>query len=216
MFKKVLKYGGIGCGGFIALTLILGVILAIAGGGEDQTQTPSPDSQAATSNTPDGETSSANPPQLAVTPGAMPTTDECPTTAEELYLIRTSDTMGAVLTDLELLSSLSIQAASNSMMFGNPEWLGRVRSMTNRMEANAKQLRRFGSDPESVRDIHSDMERMADLLEEAAERFGDGVNFASAQDADEAADAFGDVADSVKDIMELADSAGNKFQDFCR
>lgn len=215
MFKKVLKFGGIGCGGFIALTLILAVILAITGGGEEQTQTPAPDSQTATSDT-GGENSSANAPTLAVTPGAMPTTDECPTIAEELYLARKSDTMRAVLTDVELMSSLSTQLASNSMMLGNPEWLDRVSSMLKRMEGNAKQLRRFGSDPESVRDIHSDMERMADLLEEVAERYEDFVNSASAQDSDEAADAIQDVGEADEDIKKLSASVLDQFQNFCR
>ena len=215
MFKKVLKFGGIGCGGFLALTLILAVILAITGSGEEQTQTAAPDSQPATSGT-GGETSSANAPTLAVTPGPIPTTDECPTIAEELYLARKSETMLAVLRDVDLLSSLSTQAANNSMMFGNPEWLDRVRGMVNRMETNAKQLRRFGSDPESVRDIHSDLERMADSLEEAAKRYRNFVNFSSARDSDEAADAIKDVADAVKDIQELSVSAGEKFQNFCQ
>ena len=215
MFKKVLKFGGIGCGGFLALTLILAVILAITGSGEEQTQTAAPDSQPATSG-PGGETSSANAPTLAVTPGPIPTTDECPTIAEELYLARKSETMVAVLTDLELMRSLSNQVASNSMMLGNPEWLGRVRGMQNRMETNAKQLRRFGSDPESVRDIHSDLERMADLLEEAAERYEDFVNSAVAQDSGEAADAIEDVGDADEDIMKLSVSAGEKFRNFCQ
>ena len=60
------------------------------------------------------------------------------------------------------------------------------------------------------------MDRIGDLLDEVAERFRDGINLANAQYSDMAVDAFEDVADAVKEIMELADSAGDKFQDFCR
>ena len=215
MFKKVLKFGGIGCGGFIALTLVLAVIMAIAGGGEDQTQTTSPDSQAATSDTGE-QNSSANSPEPAVTPGPIATTDECPTVAEELYLSSKSDTMVPMLSGLERLGRLSNQAVNNSMMFGNPEWLGSMKSTLAGMRNAARQLRQNSYDLKSVRDIHSDMERIADLLEETADRYEDFVNFSSVQDSDEAEDAFKDVADSVEDIIKLADSAGDKVQDFCR
>ena len=216
MFKKVLKFGGIGCGGFIVLTLVLAVIMAIAGGGEDQTPTTSsPDSQAATSNTGE-QNSSANSPKPAVTPGAIATTDECPTVAEELYLSSKSDTMVPMLAGLERLGRLSNQAVNNSMMFGNPEWLSNMQSTLAGLRNAARQLRQNSYDLKSVRDLHSDMERIADLLEETAERYEDFVNFSIVQDSDEAEDAFKDVADSVEDIIKLADSAGDKVQDFCR
>ena len=206
MFKKVLKFGGIGCGGFIALTLILAVIMAIVGGGEGEPQITSTDSRAEVSKSP----------EPAVTPGPIATTDECPTVAEEMYLSSKSDTMVPMLSGVERLGRLSNQAVNNSMMFGNPEWLGSMQSTLAGMRNAARQLRQNSYDLKSVRDIHSDMERIADLLEETADRYEDFVNFSIVQDSDEAEDAFKDVADSVEDILKLSDSAGDKVQDFCR
>ncbi len=116
------------------------------------------------------------PTQARPTPTPTQTGQPCPTEEETLYFDQISviavDLAQAIL-DIDAQSTL---ASADPMLLLDLEWLGRVASITFDLNYEARRIRNVDPVPESVRAIHDEWLDVADITDEFADLFMDGID----------------------------------------
>ena len=131
-------------------------------------------------------------PRLTVTSAPTPTVEStpaytqpvetetpqpCPTEEETAYFDKITEIeIDLAQSFLDKKEEQSILAGANPELLLDIAWLGRVASMTFDLNYHARRIRGIEPVPESVRDIHLQMLVVADLADEFANLFMEGVD----------------------------------------
>ena len=229
--RRFARIVGIAIGGWCVVTVVLvaaiGIIGAFVGGSEpageaagipagveepastsnSPTATPTPRPTATATARPTATPSSLNPP--TATPRPTPPVVRCPSSVERTYFNKVSEISSTIAQSMRDFSTLLSLASDNPLLITDDEWRTQMVLVLVLLQTSAKEIRDVTPVPSSVRHIHLDMERIADLIDRGTNAFARGVDSGNV-------DLIYTGANSIDQMTAIASSVTSKVSTFCR